>query len=135
MHPRARGVNSKMSAETPDAASRVESLLRFLERLPESSSETIPQGRVKEVGDTVAQMFAHSLADEQTAALLTCLHTTGVEQQPEVLKECAGVMRKAAEHVDTDGLGKLIKSKQIRIGTYDGGPVRAMFRVLYPYII
>ncbi|KAI9722748.1 MAG: anthranilate phosphoribosyltransferase [Chrysothrix sp. TS-e1954] len=74
-----------------------------------------------EVASAISKVFASEVSAVQVALLLDRLSVTSQEQEPNVLAECAKVMRAAAERVDVDGLQRAIKQRQASVNAYEGG--------------
>jgi anthranilate phosphoribosyltransferase len=76
-----------------------------------------------EIADAISHIFTNSLSPVQTGALLTALHFTGLDRQPDVLAQCAQAMRHAAAKVDEEQLRELVRKRGRREGNYHGGLV------------
>jgi anthranilate phosphoribosyltransferase len=80
-----------------------------------------------EIADAVSHIFTNSLSPVQTGALLTALHFTGLDRQPDVLALSAQAMRRAAAQIN-DRLLRDVVQKRGRIeGNYHGGLVCEVF--------
>jgi anthranilate phosphoribosyltransferase len=89
-----------------------------------TSAEAISAVSAEEIASAFALIFEDRLSHIQTAALLTLLHSTGKDRQADVIAKCSRCMREAACQVEKGPLKKIIKSRGIRDGNYQGGLVR-----------
>ncbi|TQS37305.1 hypothetical protein Golomagni_02227 [Golovinomyces magnicellulatus] len=95
------------------------SITNLLRRLWPSTSDANVTAR--EIAQAIAFIFTNQLSPVQAAALLTCLHFTGLDRRADVLAECALSMRKAALQTDYETLAVVVKKKEKARGTYTGG--------------
>ncbi|KAJ5823324.1 Glycosyl transferase family 3 [Penicillium robsamsonii] len=85
------------------------------------SAQDLPAVGAEEIASAFALIFEDRLSHIQTAALLTLLHSTGKDRQPDVIAKCSQCMRDAACQVERDPLTKIIKSRSLKTGNYHGG--------------
>lgn len=83
-----------------------------------------PAVGAEEIASAFALIFEDRLSDIQTAALLTLLHSTGLDRDAEVIAKCSHRMREAATKVDKPALKRVIKARGKKEGNYNGGVVR-----------
>jgi anthranilate phosphoribosyltransferase len=108
-----------MSAvEVPESVVSITPLLKRLWPTPSSANVT-----ADEIAAAVSHTFSNSLTPVQTGALLTALHFTGLDRQPDVLSKCAQAMRNAAAQVDKRALRDVLKKRGKKEGSYRGGLV------------
>lgn len=88
-----------------------------------TSAEAISAVSAEEIASAFALIFEDRLSHIQTAALLTLLHSTGKDRQADVIAKCSHCMREAACQVEKGPLKKIIKSRGICDGNYQGGLV------------
>ncbi|KAF2430552.1 anthranilate phosphoribosyltransferase [Tothia fuscella] len=74
-----------------------------------------------EIAAAISHIFTNSLTPVQTGALLTALHFTGLDRQPEVLSRCAQAMRNASSQIDKKVLREVISKRGRKEGSYRGG--------------
>ena len=84
----------------------------------------------EEIASAFALIFDDRLYDIQTAALLTLLHSTGKDKDPDVIAQCSQCMREAASQTEKSTLLKAVKARGRKEGNYEGGVVR-MKKLLY----
>jgi anthranilate phosphoribosyltransferase len=84
----------------------------------------VPAANAAEIASGVSKIFTNQLSPVQAALLLYNLSITGLEQRPDVLAQCASVMRSAAEPVAIDQLQQVVQQRGRRRGGYNGGLVR-----------
>lgn len=77
----------------------------------------------QEIAAAISHIFTNSLTPVQTGALLTALHFTGLDGQPDVLSKCSQAMRNAAAQVDKRALRKVLRTRKKQEGGYNGGLV------------
>lgn len=77
----------------------------------------------EDIASAFALIFENRLSTVQTAALLTLLHSTEKDRDPDVLAKCATQMTQAGCQVEKGPLKTLIKSRRRREGGYRGGLV------------
>jgi anthranilate phosphoribosyltransferase len=107
-----------MSAtETPENVVSITPLLKRLWPTPAKVT-------ADEIATAISHIFTNSLTPVQTGALLTALHFTGLDGQPDVLSKCAQAMRNAAAQVDKKALTSVLKKRGKKEGSYRGGLVR-----------
>lgn len=100
------------------------SITPLLKRLwPSPSKENVT---ASEIAGAISHIFTNSLTPVQTGALLTALHFTGFDRQPEVLSKCSLAMRNAAVQVDRTSLREVIRTRGRKEGQYRGGLVSAL---------
>ena len=68
-----------------------------------------------------SRVFEDRLNGTQLAALLTLLHATKRDRDPDVIAKCAQRMRDAASQVDTRRLRQIIGKRKRGVGNYRGG--------------
>lgn len=102
------------SSQLPDTSTSITPLLKSLAYEPQNVSAS-------SIASAFALIFNNSLSTVQMAALLTLLHSTGKDQDPEVLALCSASMREAASTVDVESImRKPAESRR----SYRGGLVR-----------
>ncbi|KAF9887799.1 anthranilate phosphoribosyltransferase [Aspergillus nanangensis] len=74
-----------------------------------------------EIAAAFALIFDDRLSAVQTAALLTLLHSTRKDKDPEVIAKCSQHMRDAAIQPDRVALEKTLKMRAKKEGNYRGG--------------
>ena len=91
----------------------------------------------EDIASAFALIFEDRLSDIQTAALLTLLHSTGKDKQPDVIAKCSQRMRDAACQIDKDLLQKVLKARGRREGNYQGGLVRTIYHIIenFPFLL
>lgn len=89
------------------------------------SAQDLPAVSAEEIASAFALIFEDRLSQIQTAALLTLLHSTGKDRQADVIAKCSQCMREAACQVEKGPLTKIIKSRNLKAGNYEGGLVCA----------
>ena len=98
------------------------SITPLLKRLwPSPAKENVT---ASEIAGAISHIFTNSLTPVQTGALLTALHFTGLDRQPEVLSKCSLAMRNAAVQVDRASLREVVRARGRKEGQYRGGLVR-----------
>ncbi|KAL2848514.1 glycosyl transferase [Aspergillus pseudoustus] len=95
------------------------SISPLLKKLAYPASEVAVEA--SEIASAFALIFEDRLSDVQTAALLTLLHSTQLDKDPEVIAKCSLRMRAAARQVDKAALQKAIQSRGKSEGKYRGG--------------
>ncbi|KAL3464728.1 glycosyl transferase [Aspergillus heterothallicus] len=95
------------------------SISPLLKKLAYPASEVAVEA--SEIASAFALIFEDRLSDIQTAALLTLLHSTQLDKDPEVIAKCSHRMRAAARQVDKAALQKAIQSRGKAEGKYRGG--------------
>lgn len=80
-----------------------------------------PSVTADEISDAIAHFFTDRIDDVQTGALLMTLHFTGLDRDPKVLSQCARKMLKAAAQVDSNLLSRIIQTRGLKQGSYQGG--------------
>ncbi|KAL2810478.1 glycosyl transferase [Aspergillus granulosus] len=95
------------------------SISPLLKKLAYPASEVAVEA--SEIASAFALIFEDRLSDIQTAALLTLLHSTQLDKDPEVIAKCSHRMRAAARQVDRAALQKAIQSRGKAEGKYRGG--------------
>ena len=83
----------------------------------------VPAADAVDIAAAISRIFTNQLSPVQAALLLYNLSITGLEQQPDVLAQCASVMRAAAEPVAVEQLQQVVKQCGRRRGGYNGGLV------------
>ncbi|KAI2890217.1 hypothetical protein CBS11852_6499 [Aspergillus niger] len=109
----------KMSASTHDQKPQHVSISPLLKRLAYPATER--RVEASEIASAFALIFEDGISHIQTAALLTLLHSTGLDRDAEVIAKCSHRMREAARQVDRPTLKAAIKSRVKQEGTYRGG--------------
>ena len=115
----------KMSASTHDQKPQHVSISPLLKRLAYPATER--RVEASEIASAFALIFEDGISHIQTAALLTLLHSTGLDRDAEVIAKCSHRMREAARQVDRPTLKAAIKSRVKQEGTYRGGLVSAFW--------
>ncbi|PYI18621.1 anthranilate phosphoribosyltransferase [Aspergillus violaceofuscus CBS 115571] len=95
------------------------SISPLLKRLAYPATEV--QVSATEIAAAFALIFEDGLSQIQTAALLTLLHSTGLDRDAEVIAKCSHRMREAAVQVDKAALKAAMKSRGKKEGQYRGG--------------
>jgi Glycosyl transferase family, helical bundle domain. len=118
------------SISSPSQQSESISIAPLLQRLAypaaagiRVSAQDLPPVSAKEIASAFALIFEDRLSHIQTAALLTLLHSTGKDRQPDVIAKCSECMRDAACQVEKAPLIKIMKSRNLKAGNYEGGLV------------
>jgi anthranilate phosphoribosyltransferase len=102
----------------------VVSITPLLKRIwPSPAKENVT---ADEIASAISHIFTNSLTPVQTGALLTALHFTGLDRQPEVLSKCAEAMRNASSQVDKKALREVIAKRGRKEGSYRGGLVQTI---------
>lgn len=103
----------------PDKVS-ISPLLKSL-AYPDAKHIKAPAG---EIAAAFALIFEDRLSAIQTAALLTLLHSTGLDKDPDVIAQCSQRMREAATPTEKGPLLAVLEKRGRKEGTYNGGLVR-----------
>ena len=74
-----------------------------------------------EVASALALIFDNRLSAIQCSSLLTLLHVTKRDWEPEVIAKCAERMREAAAQVDRKAIRELVSRRGRKEGSYRGG--------------
>lgn len=74
-----------------------------------------------EIAAALALIFNNHLSAVQCASLLTVLHSTERDRDPEIIAKCAESMRVAADQLDRKALREVIRSRGRKEGSYRGG--------------
>lgn len=82
-----------------------------------------PPVSASEIASAFALIFEDRLSVVQIAALLTLLHSTVKDKDPDVIAQCSHRMREAACQVDKAALKKVVKDRGVKEGKYGGGLV------------
>lgn len=98
------------------------SITPLLQRLAYPSAGEIKVS-AEEIGAAFALIFEDRLSTVQTAALLTLLHSTGLDRDAAVIAVCSRRMREAATAVPKRSLRALLNKRSLREGGYNGGLV------------
>ncbi|CAI7610043.1 unnamed protein product [Penicillium palitans] len=85
------------------------------------SAQDLADVSAEEIASAFALIFEDRLSHIQTAALLTLLHSTGKDRQPDVIAKCSQCMREAACQVEKASLIEIMKSRNMKAGNYEGG--------------
>ncbi|KAH8697547.1 putative anthranilate phosphoribosyltransferase [Talaromyces proteolyticus] len=96
------------------------SISPLLKRLAYPSAAEI-QVSAEEIAAAFALIFENRLSTIQTAALLTLLHSTGLDRDPKVIALCSERMREAASTVERAPLRAVVKARGKAEGNYRGG--------------
>lgn len=113
----------------PETSESVVSITPLLKRLwPISANDKV---KSEEIAAAVSHIFTNSLTPVQTGALLTALHFTGLDGQPDVLSKCSQAMRNAAAQVDKRALRRVLNERGKREGSYCGGLVDFVLSPIY----
>ncbi|KAL1996576.1 hypothetical protein VTN49DRAFT_7441 [Thermomyces lanuginosus] len=96
------------------------SITPLLQRLAYPSAGEIKVS-AEEIGAAFALIFEDRLSTVQTAALLTLLHSTGLDRDAAVIAVCSRRMREAATAVPKRSLRALLNKRSLREGGYNGG--------------
>lgn len=94
------------------------------------SAQDLADVSAEEIASAFALIFEDRLSHIQTAALLTLLHSTGKDRQPDVIAKCSQCMREAACQVEKASLIEIMKSRNMKAGNYEGGLVCATTSIL-----
>lgn len=94
------------------------------------SAQDLADVSAEEIASAFALIFEDRLSHIQTAALLTLLHSTGKDRQPDVIAKCSQCMREAACQVEKAPLIEIMKSRNMKAGNYEGGLVCATTSIL-----
>ncbi|PYH99104.1 anthranilate phosphoribosyltransferase [Aspergillus ellipticus CBS 707.79] len=108
-----------MSAQTQDQKPEHVSISPLLKRLAYPATEV--RVEASEIASAFALIFEDGISHIQTAALLTLLHSTGLDRDAEVIAKCSNRMREAARQVNKTTLKAAIKSRGKKEGNYKGG--------------
>ena len=113
-----------MATHNPAAVNKPESvsISPLLKRLAYPDN-TVPKVAATEIASAFALIFEDRLSVIQTAALLTLLHSTGRDRDPEVIALCAHRMREAATTAENEPLRKVLRERGRKEGSYRGGLV------------
>jgi anthranilate phosphoribosyltransferase len=98
------------------------SISPLLKRLAYHTNADIPVS-ADEIASAFALIFDDQLSVIQSAALLTLLHSTGKDREPDVIAKCSLRMRDAANKIEPEPLKQIVKSRGKREGLYKGGLV------------
>ena len=112
-----------MATKSSDVKPEPVSISPLLNRLAYPATAEIPVS-AEEIASAFALIFDDRLSVIQTAALLTLLHSTGMDRQADVIAKCSERMREAASQTDKAALKKALKARAKPEGTYRGGVVR-----------
>jgi anthranilate phosphoribosyltransferase len=105
----------------PAEQERVVSITPLLKRIwPSPAKENVT---TDEIALAISHIFTNSLTPVQTGALLTALHFTGLDRQPDVLSKCAQAMRNASSQIDKKALREVVSKRGRKEGGYKGGLV------------
>ncbi|KAI1909536.1 anthranilate phosphoribosyltransferase [Ophidiomyces ophidiicola] len=96
------------------------SISPLLQRLAYPDTAKI-QVSATEIASAFALIFEDRLSMIQTAALLTLLHSTGLDKDSDVIAQCANRMREAAQQTEKAPLRKVLRARGRKEGTYRGG--------------
>jgi len=116
-----------MNPEVKPSAPQHISITPLLRRLWPSPGDN--NVTAEEIALAISHIFTDQLSPVQTGALLTCLHFTGWDRRADVIAKCAEAMRDAASQIDRVELAKVVKSRGIPEGDYQGGLVSRAFQV------
>jgi anthranilate phosphoribosyltransferase len=105
----------------PTEQERIVSITPLLKRIwPTPAKENVTSN---EIALAISHIFTNSLTPVQTGALLTALHFTGLDRQPDVLSKCAQAMRNASSQIDKKALREVVSKRGRKEGGYKGGLV------------
>ncbi|KAK2732393.1 anthranilate phosphoribosyltransferase [Myotisia sp. PD_48] len=109
-----------MSGEAATNKPEPVSISPLLQRLayPDASDIRVSAG---EIASAFALIFEDRISVIQTAALLTLLHSTGLDRNAEVIAQCANQMREAGTKTDKATLRKVLGERGRKEGSYKGG--------------
>ncbi|KAN0069729.1 Glycosyl transferase [Elaphomyces granulatus] len=79
------------------------------------------QVNAEEIASAFALIFENRLSVIQTAALLTLLHSTGKDKEPDVIAKSSHRMREAASKVEKTSLKSVVRARGRKDGLYRGG--------------
>jgi anthranilate phosphoribosyltransferase len=117
-----------MSASTAQPVKEPEkvSIRPLLERLAYQSNPNVEvvEASAEEIASTFALIFENRLSIVQCSSLLTLLHSTRKDQDPDVIAKCAQRMREAAASISLNDLKAIVKKRGRKEGSYRGGFVR-----------
>ncbi|EZF33313.1 anthranilate phosphoribosyltransferase [Trichophyton mentagrophytes] len=85
---------------------------------PDAKHIKAPAG---EIAAAFALIFEDRLSAIQTAALLTLLHSTGLDKDPDVIAQCSHRMREAATPTEKGPLLAVLEKRGRKEGSYNGG--------------
>lgn len=105
------------------------SISPLLQRLAYPDAGKI-QVSAEEIAAAFALIFEDRLSLIQTAALLTLLHSTGLDRDSKVIALCSHRMREAASTVDRSALKAVVRARGKTEGNYNGGLVCSCFLLL-----
>ncbi|WEW60707.1 anthranilate phosphoribosyltransferase [Emydomyces testavorans] len=108
-----------MTAEVKPEPVSISPLLQRL-AYPERSKIQVSAG---EIASAFALIFEDRLSVIQTAALLTLLHSTGLDKDSDVIAQCANRMREAAQQTEKAPLRNVLRERGRKEGAYRGGLV------------
>lgn len=118
---------------TVESAEPIVSITPLLKRIwPSPAKEKVT---ADEIASAISHIFTNSLTPVQTGALLTALHFTGLDRQPDVLSKCAQAMRNAASQVDKKALRDVISKRGRKEGSYKGGLVQLTTNYAYGFML
>lgn len=89
------------------------------------------QVNAEEIASAFALIFENRLSVIQTAALLTLLHSTGKDKEPDVIAKTSHRMREAASKVEKTSLKSVVKARGRKDGLYRGGLVSLWLVILW----
>lgn len=118
-----------MSQPKQDGKPEPVSISPLLQRLAYPTVAEI-QVSAEEIAAAFALIFEDRLSVIQTAALLTLLHSTGKDRDPNVIAQCSQRMREAASKIEMTTLRKAVRARCRKEGLYRGGLVRLLFEIL-----
>jgi anthranilate phosphoribosyltransferase len=117
---------------TAESTESIVSITPLLKRLwPSPGKENVT---ADEIASAISHIFTNSLTPVQAGALLTALHFTGLDRQPDVLSQCAQAMRNAASQVDKKALRDVITKRGRKEGSYKGGLVYNSLNLLLHFL-
>ena len=109
---------SKDSEKEPEKIS----ITPLLKRLAYPSVENI-EASAEEIASAFALIFENRISVVQCSSLLSLLHSTGKDREPDVIAKCAERMREAAAYISPNELKAIIRKRGRKEGSYRGGLV------------
>ena len=99
-------------------SAQIISISPLLKSLAGDSGSSVTPG---EIASAFALIFDNQLSAIQCSSLLTLLHVSKRDREPEVIALCAGKMRDSAAQVDRRALREVVRKRGQKEGGYRGG--------------
>jgi anthranilate phosphoribosyltransferase len=115
------------SPPTPPKEPEKVSITPLLKRLAYPSVENI-EASAEEIASAFSLIFENRISVVQCASLLSLLHSTGKDREPDVIAKCAERMREAAAPISATELRAIIRKRGRKEGSYRGGLVSPQTR-------